>query len=198
MSFNDKTIIELAEILDGAMCFTSTDGEDYFTTPISNGAIEIESDGKVYYREWALDHGMRHEEVIGEVPDVPVYEMASWIRMMLVNQEFNRDLNCGADEPLIYRACKLAQLNNEEISHGTARTIAAAYDDYRYGIHSFVSTGEITDDDLWWNLFGTHYKHMSADLQLSADMLGTYLVKRRMGYETGPVDNWSRMWVDKP
>lgn len=197
MTFNDKTIIELAEILDGAMCLTSTDGEKYFTTPISNGAIEIESDGKVYYREWALDHGMRHEEVIGEVPDVPLCEQASWIRMMLVNQEYMRNLMCGADEPLIYRACKLSQLNGEEISHGTAKAIAFGYNDSYSGISEFVNYGAITSLNLWYDLFGNYYPGMSDDDQLAADMFGTYLAKRRMSGETGPVENWSKMRLDK-
>jgi hypothetical protein len=199
MNLDNTTIIKLAELLEGTMLLASLDDEYYFTIPVYDGAIEIMSDGKVYYRVWALDHGMRHEEMVAEVPDVPIHEMASWIRMMLLQQEYIRVLMCGADEPLIYRACLLAQLNGEEISHGTARAIASTWDfSPNMSSHGdFVRNGSITDDNLWTNIFSA-YNSMSDNDKLAADMLGTYLAKRRVTGETGPVENWSKMVLDRP
>lgn len=200
MYYDKSIMLFLADQLGSTMSFAKEEGEYYFTTPIADGAIEIHNGGEVFFRRWSLDHGLTHEELIETLPiEVSLYELPSYIRIMLRHQEFNRALNCGADEPLIYRACALAQLNQTEISHGTAKAIAASYDQYySSGTNEFAATGAIVSENLWYLLFGSYYEMMSSDDKLAADMLGTYLVQRRIKEQTGAVPGWSKMSVDKP
>lgn len=184
------------------MTLTSHDGDIYLTTPIYQGAIEIEQySGSLYvwYREWSYS-GLSKETELDPVPDVPIEEQAAYIRMMLVRQE--RKLAAWTEEQKVYDACKLAQIQGKEISHAVAREIAYWYHDYREGINDFISTGAITTPDLWHNLFSnlngdSMYANMDENNKLAADMFGTYLVQRRVNNETGPVECWTSMRMGK-
>ena len=106
------------------------------------------------------------------------------------------------DATAIQLECLRAQAAGEEISDGCARAIAAGYMEGQAGA-SFATTGAITDPtEVWRDLFylrgQTMYPGMSADEQLAADALGTYLiaaVRDSADASRGPVAGWSSLWV---
>jgi len=101
------------------------------------------------------------------------------------------------DSEMIMRECRAAQAESREISDACARMIASQWHSENATV-SFATTGAITVDPetLWAILFLPEYNNdMSADDKLAADMLGTYLL--RAG-ERGPVDGWSRLWINDP
>jgi len=189
-------ISELSVLLNGAMTLAAIDDEFYLTTPLNGGALEIHSDRSVWFRKWSSNHGMSEERQVTEMPDVPIHEQAAFIRVLIPVLSIQSENY--TDDYKIHEACRKAQHAGNEISDGTAHAIASQFDDNMPGVHEFVTTGAIITDDLWWNLFGALYPTLSSNDQLAADMVGTYLVKRRISGQTGKVPNWSRKWVDKP
>lgn len=100
------------------------------------------------------------------------------------------------DRDAITHACRVAQAHGEEIEHGTARAIAAGYDEPGIA-HTFVTTGAVSDGDgsvVWRALTndGELYHAGTPVDRLALDMLGTYLLNRD---DHGPVPGWSGMWV---
>jgi hypothetical protein len=186
----------ISALLNGAMTLAALDEEFYLTTPLNGGALEIHSDRSVWFRRWAPNHGLSEERQVTVMPDVPIYEQAAFIRVLI--PVINIQSENYTDDYKIAEACRKAQHAGNEINDGTARAIASQFDDDMPDVREFVSTGAITTDDLWWNMFGSLYPVLSHDDQLAADMVGTYIVKRRLAGQTGPVTNWSRKWVDRP
>jgi hypothetical protein len=185
---------KLAPLLEGTMTFAESDGELYFTTPVASGELSIESDGTAWYREWSGNHGVSYEKELTSVPDVPVHEQACFIRLLIIRTDISTQLPW--DEYQIYEKCREAQHKNVEISHGTARAIATQFLSSLDGVEAFISTGDITTDNLWYNLVGEYYSAMSDKDKLCADMLGTYLVQRRMLGQMSQVPLWSISWVN--
>lgn len=195
------TWIQDVHALGVSMQLAELDGEYYLTAPVWCGAVEVDEDKKVWYREWQANHGMSKENELDPVPDVPLEEQASYIRMLLIRHE--HQLASRYNEEKILNECQRAIIEDREISHGTARTIAADHLDGTECISQFYNDGSIVTENLWWNMFSLPdgkpvYPLLPKDAQLVADMFGTYLTDRRKKDDIGPVENWSRMWVDKP
>ncbi len=102
------------------------------------------------------------------------------------------------DQDAVYAECRWVRDadDDEEIDHGTARTIGSWYAAEMDETQSFASTGAIIDTatSLWHKLTdnGKLYATASDDDKLALDMLGTYLLNRD---NHDPVPGWSRMWV---
>lgn len=176
------------------------DGENHmFTAPCSYGAFEVDSWGQTWFRAWDRTHGLSQEEELELIPDIPITEVPSWLRMQLKKQEYIHDLRGGCTDSVIYRACGMAFFKDEEISHNVARAVGFWNgDDDSPDVQAFQRDGSITSYDLWWNYFSfsnerdhCFYPSLSEEWKLIADMFGTYLVKRRLSGDTGPVEGWS-------
>ncbi|MBA2951418.1 hypothetical protein [Streptomyces himalayensis] len=86
----------------------------------------------------------------------------------------------------------------ETIDHGTARAIAAPYNDYR--TEHFVSTGYMPQGDAEWLMEAICRGVDQTALDRDREALGAlrvYLSEREENGDTGRVDGWSDMWVAK-
>lgn len=93
-------------------------------------------------------------------------------------------------------AISRCQRDKHELEHGTARAIASAYH-HGGDTYAFVSTGVILDSDLYGQLTDDSALYQTGSLSDKRELnwLGTYLVRRIVNGDTGPIDGWSDMWI---
>lgn len=88
--------------------------------------------------------------------------------------------------------------DGEVIDHGTARAIAAGYNDFRTA--HFVSTGYMPQSDAQWLMDALRRGVDAQTLKNAAPELTAlmaYLLAREESGDTGRVDGWSDAWVVK-
>ncbi len=90
----------------------------------------------------------------------------------------------------------IANREQREIDHGTARAIASLFHDGSALTLSFASTGAIIEegDELYRALF-PDYASLPTQEQGWANWFGTYAVQRIVKGETGPIAGWANLWA---
>jgi hypothetical protein len=101
------------------------------------------------------------------------------------------------EQDLVFAHCRERQAQGREIDHGVARTIGAWWHVGYNATITFTSTGTVAEDLTPYTFHEGAYEMESADDRLALDMLGTYLLRRRVAGQTGPVPGWADMWADK-
>lgn len=102
------------------------------------------------------------------------------------------------EQEAVYTHCRERQAEGREIDHAFARTIGAWWHDSRVtATIAFTSTGYMAPDLSAYTFHCGAYADQTADDKLSLDMLGTYLLDRRVRGKTGKVPGWSDMWAVK-